>query len=134
MITLTLDAYITYAGNLLRCMFKRATIIQAKANEFEGMSNIAKQQIYDMIEEHIQDTLTIEMETSMDYKEKFPHTTYWNELRLYIDKYKKQPWRLYEQMKNNVGNGIYASFFRWYAKGINDDIQALETWASEVRI
>lgn len=134
MITLMLDQYITYAGNLFACMYKRATIMQNKAAKFDNLSTIARDQIYKSMQEYIEDCLTLQMETTMDYVDGFPHETYWTEIRLFIDKYRKQPWRLYEQMKNNVGNGIYASFFRWYAIGIKDDLLTLETWAEEVRI
>lgn len=134
MITLSLEQYISYAGNLFKCMFKRATIMQAKALSFKMLSEIAKAQVNNSMQELIEDSLTLQMETEMDYKNGFPHTTYWQELRIFIDKYKEQPWTLYNQMKNNVANGIYASFFRWYAAGIREDLLALETWASEVRI
>lgn len=134
MITLSLGQYITYAGNLFTCMFKRATILQNKASNFENLSAIAREQIYNSMQEHIEDCLTLQMETTMDYADGFPHQTYWAKIRLFIDKYREQPWRLYEQMKNNVGNGIYASFFRWYAQGIKNDLLTLETWASEIRI
>lgn len=134
MITISLSDYITYAGNLLKCISKRTTILLAKAMQFEGLSMIAKSQIEQSMNELINDSITLEMETCMDYEGGFPHETYWQELRIYIDKYKTQPWQLYNQMKNNIGNGIYASFFRFYAKGVVDDIQVLEGWAQEVRI
>lgn len=133
--TISLDRYIIYAGNLLRCIFKRTTILQKKASEFKNCSMIAKEQIQASMEEVINDTLTLEMKTCLDYtKVGFPHKTYWPELRIYIDKYKQQPWNLYNQMKNNIGNGIYASFFRYYVVGLVNDITTLEIWASEVRI
>lgn len=134
MITLTLERYVTYAGNLFKCMWKRATILQAKVQTFNGLSEIALAQTYKSMQEFIEDSLTLEMETCMKYENGFPHATYWDEIRIYIDKYKKQPWQLYNQMKNNVGNGCYASFFRWYAQGIDSDLKTLETWAQEVRI
>lgn len=133
--TIPLDRYINNAGNLFRCIFKRTCILQHKASTFNGCTEIAKKQINESMEEVIKDTLTLEMETCMDYKEiGFPHDTYWNELRLYIDKYKVQPWTLYNQMKNNIGNGLYASFFRYYAIGLTDDIKTLENWAEMVRL
>lgn len=134
MITLNLEQYIVYAGNLFTCMFKRASILQARTSNFDNLTTIAREQIYNSMQEYIEDCLTLQMETTMDYADGFPHNTYWAEVRLFINKYREQPWRLYEQMKNNVGNGIYASFFRWYAQGIKEDLQTLETWASEVRI
>lgn len=134
MITISLEQYITYAGNLFKCMFKRATILQAKAQTFKGLSQIALDQTYKSMQEFIEETLTLDMETCMTYENGFPHDTYWSEIQLYIEKYKSQPWRLYEQMRNNVGNGCYAAFFRWYAQGIIEDIKTLETWAQQVRI
>lgn len=134
MITITLEQYITYAGNLFKCMCNRAIILQAKVQTFQGLSVIAFEQTNKSMEEFIKDTITLEMETCMKYEDGFPHTTYWSEIKLYIEKYKSQPWQLYNQMKNNVGNGCYASFFRWYAQGIVEDIRTLETWAQQVRI
>lgn len=134
MITLTLQQYVTYAGNLFKCMWKRTTILQAKIQTFKGLSDIALAQIQKSMQEHIEDTLTLEMETSMEYKNGFPHDTYWDEIRIYIEKYRSQPWQLYNQMRNNVGNGCYAAFFRWYAQGIDSDLKTLEIWAQEVRI
>lgn len=134
MITITLPQYITYAGNLFKCLWKRTTILQAKMQTFQGLSEIAMNQAYNNMQEFIQDCLTLEMETCMKYEGEFPHATYWGEIRLFIDKYKTQPWQLYNQMRNNVGNGGYASFFRWYAQGIVEDLKTLETWAGEVRI
>jgi hypothetical protein len=134
MITITLPQYITYAGNLFKCMWKRATILQAKMKTFQGLSEIAMNQAYNNMQEFIEDCLTLEMETCMKYEGEFPHNTYWGEIRLFIDKYKTQPWQLYNQMRNNVGNGKYALFIRWYAQGIVEDLKTLETWAEEVRI
>lgn len=134
MITLTLEQYVMYAGNLFKCMWKRGTILQAKVKTFKGLSDIALSQIYKSMQEFIEDSLTLEMETCMKYENGFPHDTYWSEIRLFIDKYKNQPWQLYNQMKNNIGNGCYAAFFRWYAQGIDSDLKTLETWAQEVRI
>lgn len=134
MITISLEQYITYAGNLFKCMWKRATILQAKVQTFQGLSQIAFEQTNKSMEEFIEETITLEMETCMKYEDGFPHTTYWREIQLYIEKYRSQPWQLYNQMKNNVGNGCYASFFRWYAQGITEDIKTLETWAQQVRI
>lgn len=134
MITISLEQYITYAGNLFKCMWKRATILQAKVQTFHGLSQIALEQTNKSMQEYIEETITLEMETCMKYENGFPHTTYWNEIQLYIDKYKSQPWQLYNQMRNNVGNGCYAAFFRWYAQGIVEDIKTLETWAQQVRI
>lgn len=134
MITISLEQYITYAGNLFKCMWKRATILQAKVQTFKGLSVIALDQINKSMQEYIEETLTLEMETCMKYENGFPHDTYWSEIQLYIEKYKNQPWRLYDQMRNNVGNGCYAAFFRWYAQGIVEDIKMLETWAQQVRI
>lgn len=134
MITISLEQYVTYAGNLFKCMWKRATILQAKVQTFQGLSLIAFEQTNKSMEEFIEETITLEMETCMKYEDGFPHTTYWSEIQLYIEKYKSQPWQLYNQMKNNVGNGCYASFFRWYAQGIVEDIKTLETWATQVRI
>lgn len=134
MITISLEQYVTYAGNLFKCMWKRATILQAKVQTFQGLSQIAFEQTNKSMEEFIQETITLEMETCMKYENGFPHTTYWSEIQLYIEKYKSQPWQLYNQMRNNVGNGCYAAFFRWYAQGIVEDIKTLETWAQQVRI
>lgn len=133
-ITLSLDQYINYAGNLLRCIFKRTVILQKKAEEMKSYSEIAKDKIIKSMEEVIEDTQTLEMETCLNYEGDFPHGTYWAELRIYCDKYKQQPWDLYNVMKNNIGNGLYASFLRYYALGLVDDIRTLETWAEEVRI
>ena len=134
MITISLEQYVTYAGNLLKCMWKRATILQAKVQTFQGLSQIAFDQTNKSMEEFIEETITLEMETCMKYENGFPHTTYWSEIQLYFEKYKSQPWQLYNQMRNNVGNGCYAAFFRWYAQGIVEDIKTLETWAQQVRI
>ena len=134
MITLTLEQYVTYAGNLFKCIWKRTTILQAKVKTFKGLSDIALSQIYKSMQELIEDALTLEMETCMKYENGFPHETYWSEIRIFIDKYKNQPWQLYNQMKNNIGNGYYAAFFRWYAQGIDSDLKTLETWAQEVRM
>lgn len=134
MITISLEQYITYAGNLFKCMWKRATILQAKVQTFNGLSQIALEQTNKSMQEYIEETMTLEMETCMTYENGFPHTTYWSEIQLYIEKYKSQPWQLYNQMKNNVGNGCYAAFFRWYAQGIVEDIKTLESWAQQVRI
>lgn len=134
MITISLEQYVTYAGNLFKCMWKRATILQAKVQTFQGLSQIAFEQTNKSMEEFIEETITLEMETCMKYEDGFPHTTYWSEIQLYIEKYKSQPWQLYNQMRNNVGNGCYAAFFRWYAQGIVEDIKTLETWAQQVRI
>lgn len=134
MITISLEQYVTYAGNLLKCMWKRATILQARVQTFQGLSQIAFDQTNKSMEDFIEETITLEMETCMKYENGFPHTTYWSEIQLYIEKYKSQPWQLYNQMKNNVGNGCYAAFFRWYAQGIVEDIKTLETWAQQVRI
>lgn len=134
MITISLEQYVTYAGNLFKCMWKRATILQAKVQTFQGLSQIAFDQTNKNMEEFIEETITLEMETCMKYENGFPHTTYWSEIQLYIEKYKSQPWQLYNQMRNNVGNGCYAAFFRWYAQGIVEDIKTLETWAQQVRI
>lgn len=134
MITISLEQYVTYAGNLFKCMWKRATILQAKVQTFQGLSQIAFEQTNKSMEEFIEETITLEMETCMKYEDEFPHTTYWSEIQLYIEKYKSQPWQLYNQMRNNVGNGCYAAFFRWYAQGIVEDIKTLETWAQQVRI
>lgn len=134
MITISLEQYVTYAGNLFKCMWKRATILQAKVHTFHGLSQIALEQTNKSMQEFIEETITLEMETCMKYEDGFPHTTYWSEIQLYIEKYKSQPWRLYDQMRNNVGNGCYAAFFRWYAQGIVEDIKTLETWAQQVRI
>lgn len=134
MITISLEQYVTYAGNLLKCMWKRATILQAKVQTFQGLSQIAFDQTNKSMEDFIEETITLEMETCMKYENGFPHTTYWSEIQLYIEKYKSQPWQLYNQMRNNVGNGCYAAFFRWYAQGIVEDIKTLETWAQQVRI
>lgn len=134
MITISLEQYVTYAGNLFKCMWKRATILQAKVQTFQGLSQIAFDQTNKSMEKFIEETITLEMETCMKYENGFPHTTYWSEIQLYIEKYKSQPWQLYNQMRNNVGNGCYAAFFRWYAQGIVEDIKTLETWAQQVRI
>lgn len=134
MITISLEQYVTYAGNLFKCMWKRATILQAKVQTFQGLSQIAFEQTNKNMQEFIEETITLEMETCMKYENGFPHTTYWSEIQMYIDKYKSQPWQLYNQMRNNVGNGCYAAFFRWYAQGIVEDIKTLETWAQQVRI
>lgn len=134
MITISLEQYVTYAGNLFKCMWKRATILQAKVQTFQGLSQIAFEQTNKSMEEFIEETITLEMKTCMKYEDGFPHTTYWSEIQLYIEKYKSQPWQLYNQMRNNVGNGCYAAFFRWYAQGIVEDIKTLETWAQQVRI
>lgn len=134
MITISLEQYVTYAGNLFKCMWKRATILQDKVQTFQGLSQIAIDQTNKSMEEFIEETITLEMETCMKYENGFPHTTYWSEIQLYIEKYKSQPWQLYNQMRNNVGNGCYAAFFRWYAQGIVEDIKTLETWAQQVRI
>lgn len=134
MITISLEQYITYSGNLFKCMWKRATILQAKVQTFKGLSIIALDQINKSMQDYIEETLTLEMETCMEYENGFPHDTYWEELKIYIDKYKTQPWKLYADMKNRRINGLGSSFLYYYAKGLVDDITLLEGWASEVRI
>ena len=86
------------------------------------------------MQEVLEDSQTLELETEMHYEEGFPYTTYWEELKIYIDKYKTQPWNLYADMKNRRINGLYSSFLYYYAKGLVDDITLLEGWSSEVRI
>lgn len=73
MITITLPQYITYAGNLFKCMWKRATILQAKMKTFQGLTEIAMNQAYNNMQEFIEDCLTLEMETCMKYEGEFPH-------------------------------------------------------------
>ena len=131
---ITLSQYITYAGNLFRCIFKRTAILQKKVESFSGISTIAKQQIIDNMQEVLEDTQTLELETEMHYENGFPHETYWQELRIYIDKYKTQPWALYNDMRNRGVYGLNTSFLLYYAKGLAEDIQVLEGWAEEVRI
>lgn len=131
---ITLNQYITYAGNLFRCIFKRTAILQKKVEGFSGISVIAKQQIIDSMQEVLEDTQTLELETEMQYENGFPHATYWQELRIYIDKYKSHPWALYNDMRNRGVCGLNASFLLYYAKGLVEDIQVLEGWAEEVRI
>ena len=131
---ITLNQYITYAGNLFRCIFKRTAILQKKVEGFSGISVIAKQQIIDNMQEVLEDTQTLELETEMQYENGFPHATYWQELRIYIDKYKSRPWALYNNMRNRGVYGLNASFLLYYAKGLVEDIQVLEGWAEEVRI
>ncbi len=41
---------------------------------------------------------------------------------------------LYADMKNRGINGLNSRSYYYYAKGLVDDIQLLEGWASEVRI
>lgn len=132
--TISLEQYISYAGNLLKCLYKRTIILQAKVAEFKIYSEIAKDEIKKSMQELIEDSITLEMETTMNYKEGFPHTTYWTELRLYINKYSNLPWNLYNDLKDHVGNGAYEAFLLYYAKGVKEDLQALERWATEVRI
>lgn len=132
--TISLQQYISYAGNLLKCLYKRTIILQARVTEFKLYSEITKEKITKSMQELIEDSITLEMETTMKYEGDFPHSTYWEELRLYIDKYKQQPWSVYNDLKNHIGNGAYAAFLLYYAKGVRDDIQTLETWATEVRI
>ena len=131
---ITLNQYITYAGNLFKCIFKRTVILQKKVEGFANMSAIARQRIIDSMQEVIEDSQTLELETEMHYEDGFPHATYWEELKIYIDKYKTQPWELYNDMKNRGTSGLYASFIYYYAKGMIEDIRVLEGWASEVRI
>lgn len=131
---ITLNQYITYAGNLFRCIFKRTAILQKKVEGFSGISVIAKQQIIDSMQEVLEDTQTLELETEMQYENGFPHTTYWQELRIYIDKYKSHPWALYNDMRNQGVYGLNTSYLLYYAKGLVEDIQVLEGWAEEVRI
>ena len=131
---ITLNQYITYAGNLFKCIFKRTVILQKKAEGFVNMSAIARQRIIDSMEEVIEDSQTLELETEMHYEAGFPHSSYWNELKEYIDKYKAQPWELYNDIKNRSTSGIYSSFIYYYARGLVEDIRVLEGWAGEVRI
>lgn len=131
---ITLNQYITYAGNLFRCIFKRTAILQKKVEGFSGISIIAKQQIIDSMQEVLEDTQTLELETEMQYENGFPHATYWQELRIYIDKYKTRPWALYYDMRNRGVYGLNTSFLLYCAKGLVEDIQVLEGWAEEVRI
>lgn len=131
---IALNQYITYAGNLFKCIFKRTAILQKKVEGFTDISVIAKQQIIDSMQEVQEDTQALELETEMHYEDGFPHSTYWQELRIYIDKYKTQPWALYNDMRNRGVYGLNASFLLYYAKGLVEDIQVLEGWAEEVRI
>ena len=131
---ITLSQYITYAGNLFRCIFKRTAILQKKVEGFNEISVIAKQQIIDSMQEVLEDTQTLELETELHYEDGFPHSTYWQELRIYIDKYKAHPWALYNDMRNRGVCGLNTSFLLYYAKGLVEDIQVLEGWAEEVRI
>ena len=82
----------------------------------------------------LEDAQTLELETEMHYEDGFPHATYWVELQVYINKYKAQPWDLYNNMKNRGTSGLYSSFLLYYARGMEEDIKVLEGWASEVRI
>lgn len=131
---ITLNQYITYAGNLFKCIFKRTAILQKKVEGFSGISTIAKQQIIDSMQEVLEDSQTLELETEMLYLSGFPHSTYWQELRIYIEKYKTQPWALYNDMRNRGVHGLNTSFLLYYAKGLVEDIQVLEGWAEQVRI
>ncbi len=128
-----LNQYITYAGNLFRCIFKRTAILQKNVEGFTDMSAIARQRIIDSMQEALEDAQTLELETEMHYEEGFPHTTYWEELKIYIDKYKTQPWELYNDMRNRGTSSLYTSFLLYYARGMEEDIKVLEGWASEVR-
>ena len=128
-----LNQYITYAGNLFRCIFKRTAILQKQVEKFTNMSAIARQRITDSMQEVLEDTQTLELETEMHYEEGFPHTTYWEELKIYIDRYKTQPWELYNDMRNRGTSSLYTSFLLYYARGMEEDIKVLEGWASEVR-
>lgn len=130
---MSLSDFITYAGNSFLCTYKRTIILQNEAKNFT-ISEIARNRIISSMEEVIKDSVMMEMETRMEYKDGFPHSTYWDELRLYINKYKSQPWELYNTMKNSIGNGTYAAFLRYYAKGLYDDVFYLEARAQEVRI
>lgn len=131
---INLEQYRTYAGNLLKCISERTIILQAKADKFENLSAIMEQKIHQSMQEVIEDSVTLEMETLLEYTNGFPHETYWSELRIYIDKYKNQPWQLYNEVRERMGNGLYAGFLLYYAKGVQEDMRTLETWASEVRI
>lgn len=86
------------------------------------------------MQEVLEDTQTLELKTEMQYEDGFPHSTYWQELRIYIDKYKTHPWALYNDMRNRGVYGLNVSFLLYYAKGLVEDIQVLEGWAEEVRI
>lgn len=132
-ITINLETYIQYSGNLFKCISKRTTIMQAKVESF-SVSDILKDKITKGMEELINDTITLQMETEMKYEKGFPHSTYWQEIKLYLEKYKTQPWEMYRQTRNQIGSGLLASFIQWYAIGLTEDLRALETWASEVRI
>lgn len=131
---ITLSQYITYAGNLFKCIFKRTAILQKKVEGFSGISTIAKQHIIDSKQEVLEDSQTLELETEMHYEDGFPNSTYWQELRIYIEKYKTQPWALYNDMRNREVYGLNTSFLLYYAKGLVEDIQVLEGWAEQVRI
>lgn len=132
-ITINLDTYIRNSGNLFKCIFKRTTIMQARIKSFD-VSTIIQDKVTSSMEELINDTLTLQMETEMKYEGGFPHSTYWSEIKLYLEKYKEQPWELYRQTRNQIGNGSLAAYLQWYAIGVTDDLRTLETWASEVRI
>jgi hypothetical protein len=131
--TITLKDYILYSGNLFKCIFKRTTILQAKVQSFD-IGDIIKDRIIKMMEELINDTLTLEMETKLEYPSGFPHSTYWGEVRMYIDKYRTHPWQMYKECRERLGNGIYAAFVLYYARGLQEDLQCLEGWAQQVRI
>lgn len=132
-ITISLDTYILYSGNLLKCIFKRTAILQAKVKSFD-MPEIIKDRIVQSMEEVLNDTITLDMETKLEYPSGFPHTTYWGEIQTYIDKYRNQPWQIYKECRERLGNGIYASFLLYYARGFQEDLQCLEGWAQQVRI
>ena len=106
---ITLERYITYAGNLLKCIFKRTTILQKKVEGFSGISNIAKQQIIDSMEEVLEDSQTLELETEMHYEEGFPHTTYWEELKI-----SKSSEISFCSFKMNLGSGFFLFFLYFY--------------------
>lgn len=36
------------------------------------------------MQEVLEDSQTLELETEMQYEEGFPHTTYWEELKIYM--------------------------------------------------
>lgn len=98
------------------------------------MSEIIKDRIYQSMEEVINDSLTLEMETKMEYADGFPHATYWDEIGTYINKYKTQPWEIYKECRERLGNGVFAAFLLYYARGLMEDIKTLEGWANQVRI
>lgn len=133
MFTITLDEFCNNAGNLFRCMWKSAAIMQAKLETTEGITEITKQKIFEYLQDVIKDCIHFEIATKVKYENGFPHDRYWNILVEFLEKYKANRYYI-KDVLNQAGSNTYSSIFYWYQIGFNDDLRTLQTWAEQVRI